>query len=174
MSEPKNAPVVQGGNFKELYKKKFGTVLAKNRTMTPEQLFDLSVKYFEWAEDNAIKASESASFQGGVYESLVHKPRVFTWTGYRLFIGASEAAIIKWKREEEYSEVMEFVESVINEQKFQLAANGVINASFIGKDLGIDKPASINIENSAASASTSVATTEDAMKEAVNSILDML
>ncbi len=97
MSEPKNAPVVQGGNFKELYKKKFGTVLAKNRAMTPEQLFDLSVKYFEWAEDNAIKASESASFQGGVYESLVHKPRVFTWTGYRLFIGASEAAIIKWK-----------------------------------------------------------------------------
>ncbi|AFV50928.1 terminase small subunit [Escherichia phage ADB-2] len=55
MTEPKNAPVVQGGNFKELYKKKFGTVLAKNRAMTPEQLFDLSVKYFEWAEDNAIK-----------------------------------------------------------------------------------------------------------------------
>ena len=120
MSEPKNYSVVQGGNFKELYKKKFGTVLAKNRAMTPEQL------------------------------------------------------IIMWKREEEYSEVMEFVESVINEQKFQLAANGVINASFIGKDLGIDKPASINIENSSASASTVVATTEDAMKEAVNSILDML
>lgn len=94
--------------------------------MTPEQLFDLSVKYFEWAEDNAIKASESASFQGGVYESLVHKPRVFTWTGYRLFIGASEAAIIKWKREEEYSEVMEFVESVINEQNFSLPQTALL------------------------------------------------
>lgn len=171
MSE-KNKSVVEGGNFKELYKKKFGTVLAKNRVMTPEQLFDLSVKYFEWAEDNAIKTAESASFQGGVYESLVHKPRVFTWTGYRLFIGASEAAIIKWKREEEYSEVMEFVSSVIDEQKFQLAANGIINASFIGKDLGIDKPASISIDNS--SGATAVATSEDAMKDAVNSILDML
>src|SRR5699024_7128326 len=144
---PPDARVGQGGKFKELYKKKFGTVLAKNRAMTPEQLFDLSVKYFEWAEGNAIKASESASFQGGVYESLVHKPRVFTWTGYRLFIGASEAAIIKWKREEEYSEVMEFVESVINEQKCQLAANGVINASFIGNDPGTDKPAPVNLEH---------------------------
>ncbi|QAX92031.1 terminase small subunit [Shigella phage vB_SsoS_008] len=150
-SEPKNAHIVQGGNFMKLYKKKFGTVLAKNRTMTPESLFALSVKYSTWAEDNAIKASESASFQGGVYESLVGKlaiirnpllcylrARVFTWTGYRLFIGRSEAAIIIWKREITYSEVMEFVRSSINEQKFLLAANEFIIISFIARFLGID------------------------------------
>lgn len=166
------APVVQGGNFKELYRKEFGTVLGKTRQTTPKQLFDLAVKYFEWAEDNAIKAAETASFQGDVEESLVHKPRVFTVTGFKLFCNLSDGTIARYRSEPDYAEVMEFVDSVINEQKFQLAANGIINASFIGKDLGIDKPASINIDNTSSAAA--VATTEDAMKDAVNSVLDML
>ena len=174
MSRKERVPVVQGGNFKELYQKKFGTILARNRQITPEQLFDLAVKYFEWAEDNAIKAAETASFQGDVEESLVHKPRVFTYTGFKLFAGFSDAGLVKWRKEPDYCEVMEFVDSVISEQKFQLAANGIINASFIGKDLGIDKPASINIDNNASASAGAVATTEDAMKDAVNSILDML
>lgn len=167
-------PLVQGGNFKELYNKKFGTLLARNRTMTPEQLFNLAVKYFTWAEDNAIKAAETASFQGEVEESLVHKPRVFTLTGFKLFCGLSDGGIIKYRNDGDYGEVMEFVDSVINEQKFQLAANGIINSSFIGKDLGIDKPTSITIDNNASASAGAVATTEEAMKDAVNSVLDML
>lgn len=173
MAEPKPS-VVQGGNFKQLYTRKFGTVLAKNREMTPEQLFNLAVKYFEWAEANAIKAAETASFQGEVEESLVYKPRVFTLNGFKLFCGLSDSGILKYRQQADYCDVMEFVDSVINEQKFQLAANGVINASFIGKDLGIDKPASINIDNNATASAGAIATTEDAMKDAVNSVLDML
>ena len=174
MSKKERVPVVQGGNFKELYQKEFGTILGKSRVMTPKQLFDLAVKYFGWAEDNAIKAAETASFQGDVEESLVHKPRVFTMNGFKLFCGISDAAVAKYRREEDYSQVMEFVDSVIMEQKFQLAANGIINASFIGKDIGIDKPASITIDNSSTSAAGAIATTEEAMKDAVNSVLGML
>lgn len=160
------------GNFKELYNKKYGDLVSKNRVYTPEQVFDLAVRYFSWAEQNAITAAESASFQGEVEQTEVYKPRVFTIKGLRLFCSFSEAVLIKWRREEGYSEVMEFIDSVIDEQKFQLAANGVINASFIGKDLGIDKPATINVETTAAASSSN--TTEVMMKEAVNSILDNL
>lgn len=170
----KGEAVVQGGNFKELYNKKFGAILQRTHTHTPEQIFNLAVKYFEWAEENHIKASETASFQGDVEESLVHKPRVFTQNGFRLFTGLSEATVIRYRSEPHFSEVMEFVDSVISEQKFQLAANGIINASFIGKDLGIDKPATINIDNNASASAGAIANTEDAMKDAVNSVLDML
>lgn len=159
------------GNFKELYNKKYGDIVAKSRTYTPEQVFDLAVKYFSWAEQNAITAAESASFQGEVEQTEIYKPRVFTIKGLRLFCSFSEAVLIKWRREEGYAEVMEFIDSVIDEQKFQLAANGVINASFIGKDLGIDKPATINVETTAAASNN---TTEVMMKDAVNSILDNL
>lgn len=174
MERKEKAPVVQGGNFKELYRKKFGTIIGKSASFTPEQVFDLAVKYFTWAEDNAIKASETANFQGEVEESLVHKPRVFTHNGFRLFIGISESAVTKWRRQEDFAEVMEFVDTVISEQKFQLAANGVINASFIGKDLGIDKPATINIDNQANATAGAIASTESAMRDAVESILDNL
>lgn len=173
MAAKEKAPVV-GVNFKELYAKEFGKVIGKTKAMTPKQLFDLAVKYFEWAEANAIQAAETASFQGEVEESLVHKPRVFTVTGFKLFVGLSDATIARYRSEEDYCDVMEFVDSVINEQKFQLAANGIINASFIGKDLGIDKPASINIDNTSSASAGAVATTEDAMKDAVNSVLDLL
>lgn len=159
------------GNFKELYNKKYGDIVAKSRVYTPEQVFDLAVKYFTWAEQNAITAAESASFQGEVEQTEIYKPRVFTIKGLRLFCSFSEAVLIKWRREEGYAEVMEFIDSVIDEQKFQLAANGVINASFIGKDLGIDKPATINVETTAAASNN---TTEVMMKDAVNSILDNL
>lgn len=160
------------GNFKELYNKKYGDIVSRTRQYTPEQVFDLAVRYFHWAEQNAITAAESASFQGDVEQSEIFKPRVFTIKGLRLFCSFSESVLTKWRRDDGYAEVMEFIDSVIDEQKFQLAANGVINASFIGKDLGIDKPATINVETTASATATNA--TEMMMKDAVNSILDNL
>lgn len=159
------------GNFKKLYEKKYGDVIDKRRTLTPEQVFDLAVKYFSWAEANAIVAAETASFQGEVSESQVHKPRVFTVKGMRLFCSFSEAVLNKWRKDPLYSPVMEFIDSVIYEQKFQLAVNGIINPGFVAKDLGIDKPAQVNVEANANSLS---GVTEESIKEAVSSIVDML
>lgn len=171
--ESTDKKITEYGNFKKLYRKKYGDIasVTGRKLFTPEQLFNLAVSYFEWAEQNQIKAAETASFQGEVEESLVHKTRVFTVTGLCLFCGVTQGALTKWRREEGYSEVMEFIDSVIFEQKYQLAANGIINASFIGKDLGIDKPASISVENSATAVSVSA---DQQMAEAVNSVLDNL
>lgn len=164
---------IRRGNFKDLYNKKYGDIagLTKQHHHTPEQVFDFAVRYFTWAEDNALKAAETASFQGIVTENLVHKVRVFTVTGFCLFAGLSSAVMTKWRREPGFSEVMEFIDSVISEQKFQLAANGIINASFIGKDIGIDKSAEINVN--ASSSSTASVTTEE-VKAAVHNILGEL
>lgn len=161
---------IRSGNFKAMYNKKYSdiTTLAKNRIMTPEQLFDLAVKYFSWAEDNAIKAAETASFQGVVTESLVHKPRVFTLTGFCLYCGVTHSAIEKWRKSAGYDEVMAFVDSVIREQKYQLAVSGIVNPGMISKELGIDKPQEITISNN------SSANDVDTMKEALESVISKL
>lgn len=160
------------GNFKDLYNQTYGTMIQKRRTLyTPEQLYEMAVKYFTWAEDNAIKAAETASFQGDVSESPVHKVRVFTINGLALFLCVRQTTLMKWRATEEYDEVMEFIDNVIYEQKFQLAANGIVNASFIGKEMGIDKPTTITVESSAV-AGANAGISKEALGEAVKSILD--
>lgn len=161
---------VKGYNFKELYNKTFGDVLKKQHQHTPEQVHNAAVAYFTWAEENAIKAAETASFQGVTLETQVFKARVFTLNGFILFMGVTKSAIEKWRKEEHFSDVMEFIDTVIHEQKYQLAASGIVNAGFIGKDLGIDKPATITIDNQSAA----VATSQIDMKAAVKSVLDKI
>lgn len=172
--ERKKKPAVQALNFKELYNKKYGDIvtIGKRHSYTPEQVFELAIKYFEWAEREHLEAAETTSFQGVVSEHKVHKPRVFTLNGLRLFCGFSEAVLSKWRKEDGFSDVMEFIDGVIYEQKFQLAANGVIHAGFIGKEIGVDKPTSVAVETNV---NTSIdAVNAEEVKEAVRDILDMI
>lgn len=161
-------------NFKDLYKKQYGDIARlTNNKYTPEQVFDLAVKYFEWAEENCINALETAAFQGEVYESKIHKPRIFTISGFRLFAGVSDQMLTRWRKEPGYSEVMDFIDGVVFEQKFQLAANGLINAGFIGKEIGVDKGVTVNA--SATAEAKSIAEVDAAeVREAVLDILDKI
>lgn len=161
-------------NFKKLYNKKFADIVGGGvdgrACLTPEQLMNLVVSYFEWAETNAIKAGETASFQGKTYEDTIHRPRVFTWAGLTLFCGVSTGIIQKWKRQPGYMQVLDFAETVIREQKYQYAANGMINTNMIAKELGIDKGDTFNITASA----EAEANTQEAMEKAVENVLSKL
>lgn len=174
MAKKTEAPAAESMNFKKLWNKQYsdliGTKLDKRATLTPEQVMNLIVQYFEWAELNAIKAGETATFQGRVYQDTIHKPRIFTWEALKLFCGFSGTALAKWKLKPGYDVVIEFAESVIKEQKYQLAANGMINSTMIAKELGIDKGDTFNIS---ANAETEV-NTEEAMKNAVASVLSKI
>lgn len=169
-------PAVKALNFKELYNKTYGDIVTLNNRhkYTPEQVFDMAIRYFTWAEENHIQAAETASFQGDVYESRVYKPRVFTVNGFSLYLGVTEAAVSKWRKEPGFCDVMEFVDKVIYEQKFQLAANNMINAGFIGKEIGVEKPATVSVEAIAAANASIDAVTADEVKEAVIDILEQL
>lgn len=158
------------GNFKALYNKKYGDIamVAINRKYTPEEVFDFAVRYFSWAESEAIKAIETAAFQGVVSENLVHKPRVFTLTGLALFMGVNINRFARWRTEAGYSDVMEFIDNVIYEQKYQLGVAGIISSTIVGKELGIDKPQEITISNN------STANDVDSMKEALESVISKL
>lgn len=174
MAKKTEAPAAESLNFKKLWNKRYsdlvGSKIDKRATLTPEQVMNLIVQYFEWAELNAIKAGETASFQGRVYQDTIHKPRIFTWEGLKLFCGFSGTALAKWKLKPGYDVVIEFAESVIKEQKYQLAANGMINSTMIAKELGIDKGDTFNISANAKEQDN----TEEAMKNAVASVLSKI
>ncbi|QGF21224.1 terminase small subunit [Citrobacter phage HCF1] len=67
-------------------------------------------------------------------------------------------------------EVLDFADQVIREQKYQYAANGMINTNMIAKELGIDKGDTFNISANA----EAEANTEEAMEKAVISVLSKL
>lgn len=167
----------QAYNMKRLYNKTYGDIveLGRSRRYTPETVLQNAIKYFEWAEANAFKAAETASFQGRTYQDEIHKPRIFTLNGLRLFCGWSKCALEKWRKEPGYCDVIEFIDSVIYEQKFQLAANGVINASFIGKDLGVDQPTQINVSANAEGGNAAINdVTAEEVRDAVRDVLEKI
>ena len=172
MSENK---VHEAYNFKRLYNKKYGDIVTLNQShrYTPEQVFDMAIRYFEWAEQNALKSAETSSFQGRTYQDAINKPRIFTLNGLRLFNSWSKCALEKWRKEPGFKEVMEFIDTVIYEQKYQLAANGVVSANFIGKDLGLDNAPQINVSATAENTSIDAVTAEE-VKEAVIDILEKI
>lgn len=170
----KDKAAAESLNFKKLYNKQYadivGANISGNNKLTPEQLMQLVVNYFEWAETNAIKAGAESSFQGRTYQDTITRPRVFTWNGLTLFLGVSTGIIQRWKRQPGYMEVLDFADQVIREQKYQYAANGMINTNMIAKELGIDKGDTFNISANA----EAEANTEEAMEKAVISVLSKL
>ncbi|WP_349043516.1 hypothetical protein, partial [Brucella melitensis] len=84
--------------------------------------------------------------------------------------GVNQSTLGRYRHDPNYAPVMEFIDSVIYEQKFQLAAVGMINASFVGKEMGIDKGANINVN---AEGGAATITTEE-VKAAVKDVLDMI
>nr|CAK6596283.1 terminase small subunit [Klebsiella phage vB_Kpn_K50PH164C1] len=174
MSEEKKKPH-EAYNFKRLYNKRYGDIVTLNHShrYTPEQVFDMAIRYFEWAEENALKSAETSSFQGRTYQDAINKPRIFTLNGLRLFNSWSKCALEKWRKEPGFKEVMEFIDTVIYEQKYQLAANGVVSANFIGKDLGLDNAPQINVSATAENTSIDAVKAEE-VKEAVIDILEKI
>lgn len=172
MSEEKKKPH-EAYNFKRLYNKRYGDIVTLNHShrYTPEQVFDMAIRYFEWAEANALKSAETSAFQGRTYQDEIRKPRVFTLNGLRLFNSWSKCALEKWRKEPGFCDVMEFIDSVIYEQKFQLAANGVVNANFIGKDLGLDNAPQISVTATAENTNIDAVSAEE-VKDAVRDILE--
>lgn len=162
---------IEQGSFKQLYNKNYGDIarVGANAQLTPEQLFKFAVSYFSWAESNSLKTLETASFQGDVKESKTHKARIFTLRGFCLFSNLSMKHLTRYRDKDGYREVMEFIDNVIYEQKYQMAATNTANANFLAKDLEIDKGTSITVNNGDENA-----VSKEDLVDAVSSVLGAL
>lgn len=109
----------------------------KLKISDPETLWRLACDYFEWVEENPIFEAQLVSYQGVSNLEPVPKARAMTWEGFATFCGMSTPNLLNYAHKEEFEEVMAVIKACIRDQKFTLAAAGLLNANLIGRDLGI-------------------------------------
>lgn len=103
----------------------------------PETLWCLACGYFEWVEENPIYEPQLVSYQGESNLEPVPKARAMTWEGLATFCGIGTGNLLNYAHKEEFEGVMSVIKACMRDQKFTLAAAGLLNANLIGRDLGI-------------------------------------
>jgi len=98
------------------------------------ELWDACVGYFEWVRDNPLWGQKIQ--QGVVVPDRIM--RAMTLMGLCNHIGIHHDTWYNWKEKRpDLSETLKTVDSIIYQQKVELAAAGKINPQFIGKELGL-------------------------------------
>lgn len=108
---------------------------------TPEDMWNKACEYFDWALDNCLY--EYKPYNGELVE--VPRPRVFTITGMCCFMGMTRASFYVYKEREEFKEIVDHIQQIIENNKFELAAADMLNANMIGKDLGLLDRQEVNV-----------------------------
>lgn len=100
-------------------------------------LWEASVEYFKWVEDNPLKEQKATQFQGTFIKGAVNKMRAMTIEGLCLFLDISRPTWYEYKEHEDFTYIIGKIEDVIRSQKFAGAAADLLNASIIARDLGL-------------------------------------
>ena len=109
---------------------------------TPQILWDAACEYFEWCENNPLHETKAFAYQGEITIASLPKLRAMTMKQLCFYLGCNEAYFRTFKAqlpdgEIGYNTVIEKIESVIYNQKFQGAAADLLNANIIARDLGL-------------------------------------
>jgi hypothetical protein len=101
---------------------------------TPELLWDAATEYFEWCENNPIQ--DTRSFGG---QAKVQRP--FTMQGLCLYLGCNTAYFRQFKEvcSKDFSTIVLNIEETVYQQKFELAAIGILKENIIARDLGLSE-----------------------------------
>ncbi len=111
----------------------------KHIFLEPEELLKAAVDYFEWAEAHPLKEDQIFQYKGEIVRAKKSKVRVFTKAGLATHLGIPVKRLDQYKdrSDERWAEVIELIEQVIYQQKFENAAASLLNASIIARDLGL-------------------------------------
>jgi hypothetical protein len=101
---------------------------------TPEILKKEAFKYFAFCDDNPLQEEKVLADGSKVNVNLM---RAYTRQGLEYFLKIGNGTWENYKSRKEFKEVIEEIEQVIYNQKFQGAAAGLLNANIISRDLGL-------------------------------------
>lgn len=109
---------------------------------TPDLLKEAAEEYFEWVESNPLYESKVFNYQGDIVKAELPKMRAMTLSGLCMYLGCNEAYFRNFKNQEredkqDFSSVIDWIETTIYNQKFQGAAADLLNANIIARDLGL-------------------------------------
>ncbi len=109
---------------------------------TPKLLWEAACEYFQWVEDNPLREEKAFSFQGKIIKTELPKMRAMTIRGLCFYLHCNEDYFRHVKAnlpsdEEDFRAVIDDIENVIYNQKFQGAAAELLNPNIIARDLGL-------------------------------------
>jgi hypothetical protein len=106
---------------------------------TPELLWKAACEYFQWCEDNPI--TDTRSFGG---KQKIQRP--FTMQGLCLYLRCNTAYFRQFKEvcSNDFSTIIQDIEDTIYQQKFELAAIGILKDNFIARELGLKENSQVD------------------------------
>ncbi len=109
---------------------------------TPELLWEAACEYFEWCDENPLYESKGFQYLGEIKVQEIPKMRAMTVSGLCLYLGANEQWFRNFKAQlppddKDFNTILDKIHSIIYNQKFQGAAADLLNASIIGRELGL-------------------------------------
>lgn len=100
-------------------------------------LWRAACKYFEWVEDNPLLEQKAVQFQGVFVKDTVTKMRAMTITGICRFLHINFQTWQNYKKDDDFLDIIEEIESIIYDQKFTGAAADLLNPNIIARELGL-------------------------------------
>lgn len=104
---------------------------------TGDDLWEACVEYFEWVDGNPLHEAKAFAYEGDVTVEALPRMRAMTITGLCLFLGIGATTWKEWRQHAALHDACEQVEAVIRTQKFEGASAGLLNASIVGRELGL-------------------------------------
>ena len=120
-------------------------ILGNNkRYETPEAMLDRCLDYFDSIDQSPSVSHEITTTNKGTQTTKeVYKKNPYTLFGLTLFLGLT--TLRHYRDRSEYSQVFEYIDKRIYDQKFSGASRGDFSATIIARDLGLtDKTESKN------------------------------
>lgn len=111
---------------------------------TPDEMWEKCCEYFEYVKNNPLIENKVFQFRGGIVDGQIEKPRAMTNKGLCIFLGCTVHTWMNYRKREGFDLICEAVDNIIYTQKFELAAADLLNAGFIGKDIGLTDRTEVN------------------------------
>lgn len=128
---------LQADDEGELWARRIGRRTNVRKYSEPDILLACCIEYFRWAKRTPIKEPRLFSYMGDVTESYIEKPRPLTIEGLCAFLSITQRTWWNYRNETELSEVCEWVENIMFDKNFSLAAAELLNPSIISRQLGL-------------------------------------
>lgn len=109
----------------------------KKKYLDPQDIWKRCCEYFEWVDDNPFLEEKGFAYQGEVTKETFSKMRPMTIGGLLLFIDCARSTWDLYKADDDFSEIITRVETIIYQQKFAGAAADLLNPNIIARDLGL-------------------------------------
>jgi hypothetical protein len=108
----------------------------------PDEMAQKADEYFQWCLDNPFEEQQVFHSQGKITKTTVEKLRPFTLQGLCNFIGMHTDTFNTYKKREGFYDIYNLIRQIIDNQQYEGAASGLLNASIIARRLGlVDKSA---------------------------------